>query len=62
MNPAALIFVNLQKNLAMATDIKCPSCGHMFPMEAAVSEDYKRELRQQLMSYKKRQRKRAPKA
>jgi hypothetical protein len=53
MNPAALIFVNLQKNLAMATDIKCPSCGHMFHMEAAVSEDYKRELRQQLMSYKK---------
>lgn len=37
----------------MATDIKCPSCGHMFPMEEAVSEDYKRELREQMMSYKK---------
>jgi hypothetical protein len=52
MNPAAHIFVNLQKN-SMATDIKCPSCGHLFPMEAAVSEEYKRDLRQQMLSYKK---------
>lgn len=37
----------------MATDIKCPSCGHVFPMEEAVSEEYKRELREQMVSYKK---------
>jgi hypothetical protein len=37
----------------MATDIKCPSCGRMFPMEAAVSEEYRRELREQMMQYKK---------
>lgn len=37
----------------MATDIKCPKCGHMFPMGEAVSEDYKRELREQMMAYKR---------
>ena len=37
----------------MATDIKCPGCGNVFPMEQAVSEEYKRELRAQMMSYKK---------
>jgi hypothetical protein len=37
----------------MPTDIKCPSCGHQFPMEEAVSEEYKKELREQMLSYKK---------
>ena len=37
----------------MATDIKCPKCGNMFPMEAAVSEEYKKNLREQMMAYKK---------
>lgn len=37
----------------MATDIKCPSCGKVFPMEEAVAEDYKRDLREQMMSYKR---------
>ena len=37
----------------MATDIKCPSCGFGFPMEEAVSEEYKRELREQMIAYKK---------
>jgi hypothetical protein len=37
----------------MATDIKCPHCGHKFPMEEAVSEEYKKELREQMLSYKK---------
>lgn len=35
----------------MATEIKCPSCGHQFPMEDAVSEDYKRELREKMAAY-----------
>lgn len=35
----------------MATEIKCPGCGHLFPMEEAVSEDYKRELREKMASY-----------
>jgi hypothetical protein len=37
----------------MATDIKCPNCGHQFPMGEAVSEEYKKELRDQMLSYKK---------
>src|SRR5580698_6252197 len=37
----------------MATEIKCPHCGHKFPMEEAVSEEYKKELREQMLSYKK---------
>jgi hypothetical protein len=37
----------------MPTDIKCPSCGHQFPMEEAVSEEYKKELREQMLAYKK---------
>lgn len=35
----------------MATEIKCPNCGHPFPMEDAVSEDYKRELREKMAAY-----------
>jgi len=37
----------------MATNIKCPNCNHEFPLEAAVSEEYKKELREQLVTYKK---------
>ncbi len=37
----------------MATEIKCPHCGHQFPMEEAVSEEYKKELREQMLAYKK---------
>ncbi|HEY4149904.1 MAG TPA: DUF2130 domain-containing protein [Chitinophagaceae bacterium] len=37
----------------MPTEIKCPKCGHKFPMEEAVSEEYKKELREQMTAYKK---------
>lgn len=37
----------------MTSDIKCPSCGHEFPLEEAVSEEYKKELREQMRNYKK---------
>ncbi len=37
----------------MATDIKCPSCGHQFGIEDAVSEEIKKELREQMIAYKK---------
>jgi len=37
----------------MLTDIKCPNCGHHFPMEEAVSEEYKKALRDQMQAYKK---------
>ena len=37
----------------MPTTIKCPNCAHEFPLEEAVSEEYKKELREQMISYKK---------
>ncbi|HVM89753.1 MAG TPA: DUF2130 domain-containing protein [Puia sp.] len=37
----------------MPTNIKCPNCGTEFPMEEAVSEEYKKELREQMLAYKK---------
>jgi hypothetical protein len=37
----------------MPTDIKCPKCGFGFPMEDAVSEEYKRELREKMLAYQK---------
>ncbi len=37
----------------MPTTIKCPSCQHEFPLEEAVSEEYKKELREQMVTYKK---------
>ncbi|HEX5024336.1 MAG TPA: DUF2130 domain-containing protein [Agriterribacter sp.] len=35
----------------MATEIKCPECGHKFQMEDAVSEEYKKELREKMTVY-----------
>ena len=37
----------------MPTNIKCPNCGTEFPMEEAVSEEYKKELRSEMQKYKK---------
>ena len=37
----------------MSTDIKCPRCGSALTIEDAVSEEYKRELRDQMLNYKK---------
>lgn len=38
----------------MPTDIKCPKCGHQFPMEEAVSEEYKKSLRAEMQAYKEK--------
>lgn len=35
----------------MPTEIKCPSCAHVFPMEEAMAEDYKKELREKAAAY-----------
>jgi hypothetical protein len=37
----------------MPTNIKCPGCGIEFPMEDAVAEEYKKELRGEMQKYKK---------
>ena len=38
----------------MPTAIKCPKCGHQFPMEEAVSEEYKKALRAEMQAYKEK--------
>ncbi|MFD2163370.1 DUF2130 domain-containing protein [Paradesertivirga mongoliensis] len=38
----------------MSTEIKCPGCGHSFPMEEAMTEEYKKELREQMVSFTKK--------
>jgi hypothetical protein len=35
----------------MPTEIKCPNCGHVFPMEEAMSEEYKKDLRDQMQKF-----------
>lgn len=35
----------------MPTEVKCPSCGTNFPLEEALNEDYKKELRQQMQGF-----------
>lgn len=35
----------------MATEIKCPGCGHTFPMEEAMTEEYKKELREKMLLF-----------
>jgi hypothetical protein len=35
----------------MPTDIKCPNCGHSFPMEDAVAEEYKKDLRERMQKF-----------
>ncbi|MCX2575843.1 DUF2130 domain-containing protein [Pedobacter sandarakinus] len=37
----------------MATEIKCPNCAHVFPMEEAMAEDYKKELREKMVAFTK---------
>ena len=35
----------------MATEVKCPSCGHAFPIEEVMAEEYKKELRAKMQEY-----------
>src|SRR5215469_13359155 len=35
----------------MPTEIKCPNCGHHFPMKDAVAEEYKKDLRAQMQKF-----------
>jgi hypothetical protein len=39
----------------MSTEIKCPNCNHAFPIEEVMAEEYKKELREQMASFKKKQ-------
>jgi hypothetical protein len=35
----------------MATEVKCPSCGHGFPIEEVMAEEYKQQLRVKMTEY-----------
>jgi hypothetical protein len=35
----------------MATEVKCPSCNHGFPIEEVMTEEYKKQLRKQMQQY-----------
>jgi len=35
----------------MSTEVKCPGCGHTFPIEEAMTEEYKRELREKMLVF-----------
>lgn len=37
----------------MATEIKCPNCAHTFPMEEVMAEEYKKDLREKMISFTK---------
>lgn len=37
----------------MSTEIKCPNCNHSFPLEAAMTEDFKQDMRKEMLNYKK---------
>lgn len=37
----------------MSTPIKCPNCGHQFAIEDAVSEEYRKELREKMNAFLK---------
>lgn len=35
----------------MATEVKCPNCNHSFPIEEAMAEEYKQELREKMLKF-----------
>lgn len=35
----------------MATEVKCPSCGHPFPIEEVIAEEYKKDLQVKMKEY-----------
>ncbi len=37
----------------MATEVKCPGCGTVFPLEEAMTEEYKKDLREKMLSFTK---------
>ncbi|MDA9554782.1 DUF2130 domain-containing protein [Pelobium sp.] len=38
----------------MSTEVKCPSCGHSFPIEEVMAEEYKNNLRKQMLDFTKK--------
>jgi hypothetical protein len=38
---------------SMSTEIKCPNCSHTFPIEEVMAEEYKKDLREKMVSFTK---------
>ena len=38
----------------MSTEVKCPNCGNMFPLEEAIGKEYEQELRTKMVSWQKK--------
>jgi hypothetical protein len=38
----------------MATEVKCPSCSHSFPLEEAIGKEYEQELRDKMIAWQKK--------
>ncbi len=38
----------------MSTEVKCPSCGHLFPLEEAIGKEYEQELRDKMIAWQKK--------
>jgi hypothetical protein len=38
----------------MSTEVKCPSCGHSFPLEEAIGKEYEQELRDKMITWQKK--------
>lgn len=37
----------------MSTEIKCPNCAHTFPIEEVMAEEYKKDLREKMVTFTK---------
>jgi len=38
----------------MSTEVKCPSCKHIFPLEEAIGQEYQQELREKMATWQKK--------
>ncbi|MFA6944800.1 MAG: DUF2130 domain-containing protein [Pedobacter sp.] len=38
----------------MSTEVKCPNCGHSFPLEEAIGKEYEQELRDKMIAWQKK--------
>lgn len=38
----------------MSTEVKCPACNHIFPLEEAIGKEYQNELREKMAAWQKK--------
>jgi hypothetical protein len=47
-------FIYLVKKLLMATEVKCPNCGHQFELNESLKNEVEQELRGKMMDWQKK--------